>query len=171
MKTRPHFTNRAVGVWTDCEVCGKRRKLSKDHLYRIKRGLYRNWCRSCQHKERQHPQEYRSLLREALKGEKNPNWRGGTTALKDRIRTNISYRMWRSDVFTRDGFTCQICGQWGRALHADHIKPFSEIIAENGVKTLEDALKCSELWNINNGRTLCENCHRKTETYGGKKKR
>lgn len=26
-------------------------------------------------------------------------------------------------------------------------------------KTLEDAENCEELWNINNGRTLCKSCH------------
>lgn len=24
------------------------------------------------------------------------------------------------------------------------------------------------LWNINNGQTLCEDCHKKTDTYGKK---
>jgi len=30
----------------------------------------------------------------------------------------------------------------------------------------EEALSCDELWNINNGRTLCIGCHKKTDTYG-----
>lgn len=35
-----------------------------------------------------------------------------------------------------------------------------KIQEENNIKTLEDAENCEELWNINNGRTLCRNCHR-----------
>jgi hypothetical protein len=42
---------------------------------------------------------------------------------------------------------------------------FSEILKEYNVKTLDDAHKCKELWDINNGRTLCINCHKLTDTY------
>lgn len=31
-------------------------------------------------------------------------------------------------------------------------------------------LFCEELWDLNNGRTLCIDCHKKTETWGGKTK-
>lgn len=29
----------------------------------------------------------------------------------------------------------------------------------------------NDLWDINNGRTLCVDCHKKTETYGHKTKK
>ena len=37
---------------------------------------------------------------------------------------------------------------------------------EFNILTVDQALACNELWNINNGRTLCKPCHRKTDTYG-----
>lgn len=39
------------------------------------------------------------------------------------------------------------------------------IIRENNIMTLTDAVKCEELWNINNGITLCKECHKKTDSY------
>lgn len=46
---------------------------------------------------------------------------------------------------------------------------FSEILIKNNISKLKDALFVDELWDVSNGRTLCINCHRKTDTYGGKK--
>ena len=66
-------------------------------------------------------------------------------------------REWRTAVFIRDGFTCQICSKVGGRLQADHIKPFSQFP-----------------WlrhELSNGRTLCVPCHQKTETYGSKARR
>jgi len=92
-------------------------------------------------------------------GNKNGNWKGGITPLTKRIRNNFKYRQWRSDVFTRDKFTCQECGQWGGRLNAHHIKSFSIIFEEYQITILKEALECEELFNINNGITLCEECH------------
>ena len=36
---------------------------------------------------------------------------------------------------------------------------------DNNIKTLEEAIRCPELWDINNGRTLCNTCHNKTKRY------
>ena len=65
---------------------------------------------------------------------------------------------------------CVVCGVVGGKLNADHIKPYSIILYENKIKTIEQSFKCEELWNMNNGRTLCENCHRKTDSFGGSSK-
>lgn len=63
-------------------------------------------------------------------------------------------REWRERVFKRDDFTCQSCGVRGGRLEADHIKPVS------GFPALRHELA--------NGRTLCVDCHKRTETYGSK---
>lgn len=57
---------------------------------------------------------------------------------------------------------------YGDNLNVDHIISFIEILKVWKIKTLEDALNCPDLWDINNGRTLCLDCHRKTDTYGRK---
>lgn len=96
-------------------------------------------------------------------------WRGGITPLTKAIRMGFEYRQWRSDIFTRDNFTCVLCNKKGGYLEADHYpKGFAEIFYEYKIKTLEEAIECEEFWNINNGRTLCLDCHKKTDNYAGK---
>ena len=104
-------------------------------------------------------QETKKKLSEKNKGEKSYLWRGGITLLNSQIRSCFEYRQWRSDIFTRDNFTCQKCGKRGCYLEAHHIISFSELIKKYNINTIKDALNCEELWNINNGITLCKKCH------------
>ncbi len=108
---------------------------------------------------------------ESHRGKKHWNWQGEITLLYFQVRNSFKYSRWRSDIFTRDNFTCVLCGDnQGRNLEADHFpKSFSDIFYNNKIKTIQEALKCGELWEINNGRTLCKKCHKKTDTYGCKK--
>jgi 5-methylcytosine-specific restriction endonuclease McrA len=104
-----------------------------------------------------------ALLRDGRrKGENNANWRGGISSLPHLLRTNFQYRQWRSDIFTRDNFSCMICGDYrGRNLHAHHHpETLLGIIAKYKIETIEQALLCEKLWDINNGVTLCDECHR-----------
>jgi HNH endonuclease len=82
----------------------------------------------------------------------NPSWKGGITPLNHLLRNSAKYRKWRKAVFERDNYTCQICGIRGCYLQADHIKPWS--------------LYPEFRYVIDNGRTLCVSCHRKTDTWG-----
>ena len=66
----------------------------------------------------------------------------------------MSYHRWRRAVFSRDEYTCRSCGKTlpAEELEAHHIKPYSV---------------APELqFDINNGLTLCHNCHVKTDSYG-----
>lgn len=110
--------------------------------------------------------ETRRKRSEANKGPKSHFWKGGTTSLALIIRGNIEYRVWRETGFKRDDYTCQECSQRGGELNFDHYpKSFATIIIENNIQNIEEALSCPALWDINNGRTLCISCHKKTETY------
>lgn len=108
-----------------------------------------------------------------LFGEEHPNWRGGLTSFRHIIRCSTKYIEWRKKVFERDNYTCQKCGSRSGngkkvVLNVDHIKPFSSIIHENNIKNYRDSLQCKELWDLDNGRTLCVDCHMQTDTFGYK---
>jgi transposase len=96
------------------------------------------------------------------------SWKGGLTSISLLVRGMPEYIQWRKDVFQRDNFSCQICSVRGVRLNADHIKPFSQILREFKIKGTEDARNCKDLWNLDNGRTLCKDCHRKTDTFAAR---
>lgn len=75
------------------------------------------------------------------------------------IRELYKYRQWRSNVFKRDNFKCVLCGKTGYVEADHHPVRFIKIIQKYSIKTLEQAINCKELWDINNGRTLCRKCH------------
>jgi len=90
--------------------------------------------------------------------------------IRDIIHSLAEYKQWKVKVFTRDNYTCQSCNNdnatsKGIKLEAHHIKPLKDIIEDNNIKTVEDALKCKELWSLNNGATLCKKCHKLTKSF------
>jgi len=157
----------------------KGKKLSEEHKEKLRQAKFKNPTRYWLGKKRSDKtrikisqaqkgkplllsEESRKKRGERIKGKKNYNWKGGITSLVQQIRHHYKYRQWRSDVFTRDDFTCQECEVRGGKLHAHHKdKSFSGILEEYKIKTLEEALDCEELWNINNGITMCQKCHYK----------
>lgn len=107
--------------------------------------------------------------REDIKGEKHPNWQGGVSYKNRIFRQSTKYAEWRKGIFERDKYTCQACGSHGSNtfLNADHVKPFALILREYNISTIEQLYACEELWNLENGRTLCVACHEQTPTYKG----
>lgn len=115
---------------------------------------------SKKNKGRKHSLEERIRKSLVKRGEKSHFWKGGINPINKKIRKSLDYKLWREAVLKRDNYTCLWCGVrfikgvTGRIIiHADHIKPFS----------LYPKLR----FNIDNGRTLCIACHRKTDTWGG----
>ena len=92
--------------------------------------------------------------------------------IEKRIRTSDVYKDWRRRVFERDGFSCVLCGKHGGKMNADHYPTtFGQILRRISSsvtrdKVFETAVRDPELLDIQNGRSLCEPCHRKTDTYG-----
>ena len=100
-------------------------------------------CRSC------------ACSKTAKRGENSNFWKGGISTERQKIYASIEYKNWRKSVFERDGYMCVIGKkEHGDRLQADHIKPFS----------LFPELR----FELSNGRTLCIDCHKKTDTYGGR---
>ena len=76
----------------------------------------------------------------------------GTKPRTYQKRGNAFDREWRDAVFKRDNYTCQSCGKKSGRIQAHHIKPYK---------------KYPELrLDLSNGVTLCEDCHKKTDSYG-----
>ena len=101
-------------------------------------------------------EEHRKKISKTLEGKTGPksrNWKGGKSYDYKIARDSSKWKTWRELVFERDNYTCQECGDnsfKGRGksikLNAHHIKKY---------------LLYPELrYNINNGITLCEKCHK-----------
>ena len=100
------------------------------------------------------------------KGEKSYTWKGGTTPFIRRIRTATKYKEWKQQILLRDNFICQNCNQTGGRLEIHHIKRFSILIQEAKealplFDLFEACILYKPMWDINNGITLCDKCHKK----------
>jgi hypothetical protein len=87
-------------------------------------------------------------------GENHHNWQGGKTGINAKIRNSLEMKNWRRAVFERDDYTCKVCGKKGGRIRADHIKPFCLFPELRFV--------------VSNGRTICDECDLKSDTYGGR---
>lgn len=101
-----------------------------------------------------HSEETRKKISQSQMGEKSHLWVGGKTNINKQIRKSVDFKLWRESVFRRDNYTCKLCGTRGCELHPHHIKSFCDY---------------PELrFEIDNGMTLCRECHLKTDSWGHK---
>lgn len=91
---------------------------------------------------------------ENMRGSNSPVWKGGISKLQNE-RSGYEYINWRKAVFERDHFVCQCCGKAHRYLNAHHIYNWRDY---------EDLR-----YNLENGITLCEECHVKFHSMFGKR--
>lgn len=113
-----------------------------------------NYCsRQCAGKDRfggtKHP--LYGKKREDLCGENNPNWNGGSSRDYRSHYNSYEYITWRRQVFKRDNFTCQQCGQRGGRIEAHH-----------KIGWAEDETRRYE---VDNGMTVCTKCHIDLDHY------
>src|SRR5919204_359055 len=88
--------------------------------------------------------------------------------LKLKIRNTTRYLNWRLLILKRDNFRCQIChtsvkDNKSLRLEVHHAKTFNDICKENNVSTVEQGLACRELWDLDNGVSICHSCHKDVE--------
>lgn len=107
---------------------------------------------------------WKGKKRPEISGKNHHLWKGGVTKLAAKIRKSFEYKQWRLNVFQKDNWTCQECGKRGVYLNIHHYpREFYQILENNNIKTLIGALHCKELWDIDNGVTLCRSCHEFTK--------
>lgn len=142
IKVDAEKTKNGTGTFWLCECdCGNP-KLKSVHMSHLKNGETTS-C-GCVHDK---PKE------------RNPNWKGGKTRETQCARSTSKYKQWCKDVYKKDWYTCQCCGESKNIVkNAHHIINFSD--NEN------------HRYEISNGITLCKECHYTTvkgsfhNTYG-----
>ena len=85
--------------------------------------------------------------------ENHPRWLGGKTSENQLNRGTLEYNAWRINVYKKDFFTCQKCGEIGKNLNAHHINNWAKFTDERYL--------------VDNGITLCRECHKSLhKNYG-----
>ena len=123
------MSNIRLKLWQDDEYCKK----TSAHLY-----------------DKQSIQQRSIKFSATYQGIDIKDWNGFVTPEHTRARQNIEYLNWRKAVFERDGYKCQCCGDKSRkghpvTLQAHHLDGFAK----------NESLR----YDVNNGITLCYNCH------------
>ncbi len=94
-----------------------------------------------------------------IRGPLHYNWSGGCSRLNINIRLLNENRKWLDAVKERDS-KCLVCGAIEN-LESHHIVPLSVLLDVHGITNREQARGCKELWDLNNGMTVCTRCHYK----------
>lgn len=138
---------------TSCMQCSSEFKLRQIDVARNKQFCSRKcYMESGKHEEalkkanENTPRNYwAGKKRPQMTGENNWNWKGGVGSERHSAMGQVEYKQWRTAVFEKNDYTCQICEQHGGVLHADHIEKWAD----------SEELRYA----VDNGRTLCVACH------------
>ena len=131
-----------------CPICKKEFYVKPSHL------KLRNTCsRKCYSKLL----TGRKLSKETKRKLSLANGGNGIPIKRPKYHHSVTkrYKKWRMEVFTRDGFKCQICDKTGKCLVPHHIKGWA---------------KYQKLrYEVSNGITLCVECHKEVHKLFRKK--
>lgn len=141
LEAREKISKGNIKAWINREKTSwnKGLKLTTEHKQKLSEAKLKN------------PVRYWKGRHTVTVGANHWHWQGGKTTEHEKLRKSIKYKNWRTAVFERDDYTCQMCGKRGGKLNADHIKPFS--------------LYPEFRFELSNGRALCVACHKTTDSY------
>lgn len=113
-------------------------------------------CKNC--KSKNYSDFQKGRIYPNRRGENHPNWDfNKTQEEREQARKYSEYKDWRNEVYKRDKYTCQCCGDnRGGNLNAHHLDGYDWCV-EKRIDT-------------DNGITLCDTCHtnfHKMYGYGG----
>ena len=92
------------------------------------------------------------------RGPLNYRWNGGSSKFNTSIRLMHENRKWMDAVKVRDG-ACVRCVSV-EDLESHHKTELAVLIERLGIKSRDDVrAHADELWNLDNGETLCRRCH------------
>lgn len=131
---------------------------------------------------RKHSDETRQKMSLARTGKLGINataWKGGKTSFTKRVKGLLHTRYdWYGRVFKRDGWKCRVC-ESKRKIEAHHILPVVTLIRtltkdrtfSSEEEKLEWVINQEVLKDegLNNGITLCRDCHRQAHSCWGSK--
>ncbi len=153
-----------------CKICSK-------EFYVFSSSKNRIYCsRKCYFKSKKgksFTETHCKNIKLSKMGALNPQWKNGITPLCQKIKDLSEYKEWRRKVFQQDNYICQECFRGGRKIHAHHHKKLFSIIFQEFLQQysqfspIEDketllrlTITYQPFWDINNGQTLCEDCHK-----------
>lgn len=145
-----------------CGLANKGRKLTKEHREKLSANSPRYWL---------------GKKREDMVGVKNWNYgkygsqhsryvESKKTSLRKAVRQSKKYRDYKCEILRINNFQCAMCKKGSVYLELDHYPlGFAELFEKNNITTIEKALSCGDLWDLKNGRVLCQSCHEKTDNF------
>ena len=138
-----------------CPICKKEKYKHPRDLKRVKQNYCSKKCAYKDFKGKNHSPNTQFKKGEHI-GEKSWNWKGGITPIYNQIRGSLEYKLWQDSVFNRNCNYCQKCNENKiYKLVGHHIQNFSQY---------------PELrFAIDNGITLCKDCHKKFHKIYGRR--
>ena len=167
---KKHFENGMKGCFKKGSIAyWKGKKLSEEHCLNLSLSRKGKHCNPKYEFKKGHNA-----------GEKSHLWKGGISSLHEQIRKLDEYKSWRKKVWKRDGYKCVKCSS-NKKIQAHHNKiSFSKLLLNfvkkyNQFSPIEDketlvrlAITYKPFWDLNNGITLCKECHWQQGKHKGK---